>query len=129
MSRCVLSCRGRLPSQPLYTRLGLGESVLGYKDSFLVLVLPCTPSCAFHISRGLLRRCLIGPVVGLWRLPRGPSIFIRTGYPHTQESWGHPLISSPRVPGGLEESCRDSNPSSFAFICAARLRVVGSFAM
>src|ERR1041385_6834898 len=54
MSRCVLDCSGRLPSQPLYTRLGLGESVLGYKDSFLVLVLPCTPSCAFHTSHGLL---------------------------------------------------------------------------
>src|SRR3954466_219359 len=43
-----------LPSQPLYTRLGLGESLLDYRDSFLVLVLPCVPSHAFHISRGLL---------------------------------------------------------------------------
>src|ERR1041385_7426702 len=66
MSRCVLSCPGRLPSQPLYTRLGLGESVLGYIDSFLILVLPCTPSCTFLVSRGLLRRSLVAPLVGLW---------------------------------------------------------------
>src|SRR3954468_13790982 len=32
-----------------------------------------------------------------------------------------------RVPGGLEESRRDSKSSSFAFICAARLRIAGSF--
>src|SRR3954462_12586338 len=79
MSRCVLCWPGRLPSQPLYTRLGLGESVLGYKDSFLVLVLPCTPSCAFHTSCGILRQCLVGPIVGLSWLPSGPSVFIRTG--------------------------------------------------
>src|ERR1043165_7965582 len=54
----MLRCPRRLPSQPLYTRLGLGESTLGYRDSSLTIVLPCTPSYAFHISRGILRRCL-----------------------------------------------------------------------
>src|ERR1041385_3103478 len=62
MSRCVLCSCGRPPSQPLYTRLGLEESVLGNKDGFLVLVLPCTPSCTFHVGPGLLRRCLVGPI-------------------------------------------------------------------
>src|SRR3954465_2812587 len=31
---CVLNLFRHLPSQALYTRLGLGESVLDYKDSF-----------------------------------------------------------------------------------------------
>src|SRR3954469_3508676 len=31
-------------------RLGLGEFVLGYRDSFLTLVLSCTPSRAFRIG-------------------------------------------------------------------------------
>src|SRR3954466_14468132 len=101
----------RLPSQPLYTRLGPGESVLGYRDNSLIPVLHCTPSCAFHIIRGLLRRCLEWASHGPIGAPCGPSVFIRTTYPHTRESWGHPLVSSRRVPGGLEESRRDSNPS------------------
>src|SRR4051812_33536636 len=121
----MIRCLRCLPSQPLYTRLGLGESILGYKDRFLTLVLPCTPSCAFHISRGLLRRCLERTSRGAIGTPCGPFVFIRTRYPHTQESWGHPLVSSPRVPGGLEESRRDSNPLSLVFTCVARLRVVG----
>src|ERR1041385_8489326 len=103
----------RLPSQPLYTRLGLGESVLDYRYSFLTLVLPCAPSHAFHISRGLLRRCLEWTSRGPVEASSEPPVFIHTRYPHTQESWGHPLVSSPRVPGGLEESCRDSNSSLF----------------
>src|SRR3954468_20267254 len=86
-------CPGRLPSQPLYTRLGLGESILGYRDSFLTLVLPCTPSCAFHIGRGILRRCLGWANRGPTGAPCGPSAFICTRYPHTQESWGHPLVT------------------------------------
>src|SRR3954464_5537045 len=84
----------RLPSQPLYTRLGLGESVLGYRDSFLTLVLHCTPSCAFHIGRGLLRRCLEWASREAISTPCGPSVFICTSYNHTQESWGHPLVTS-----------------------------------
>src|SRR3954471_732539 len=114
------------PSQPLYIRLGLGESVLGYRDDFLTLALPCTPSLDFHIGRGLLRRYLGWASRGPIDAPCGPSVFIRTRYPHTQESWGHPLVSSPRVPGGLEESHRDSISSPFTIICAARLRVAGS---
>src|SRR3954467_9261875 len=84
------------PSQPLYTRLGLGESVLGYRDGCLILALPCTPSLDFHIGRGLLRRCLEWASRGLVTASSGPSIFVRTRYPHTQESWGHPLVTSPR---------------------------------
>ena len=67
------------PSQPLYTRLGLGESVLGYRDDFLTLALPCMPSCAFHIGRGLLRRCLGWASHGPIGAPCGPSVFIRPG--------------------------------------------------
>src|SRR4051812_35354012 len=92
-------------------RLGLGESALGYRDSFLTLVLHCTPSCAFHIDHGLLRRYLEWASHGPIDAPCGPSVFVHTRYPHTQESWGHPLVSSPRVPGGLEESRKDSNLS------------------
>ena len=111
-SRLNVGCLGRLPSQPLYTRLGLGESVLGYRDDFLAVALPCTPSLDFHIGRGLLRQCFEWASRGTIDAPCGPSVFIHTRYPHTQEWWGHPLVSSPRVPGGLEESRRDSNPSS-----------------
>src|SRR4051812_21401092 len=81
------------PSQPLYTRLGLGESVLGYRDDFLTLALPCTPSLHFHIGHGLLRWCLEWASRGPIDVPSGPSVFICTRYPHTQESWGHPLVS------------------------------------
>src|SRR3954462_4649414 len=94
----------RLPSQPLYTRLGLGEAVLGYKDDFLTLALPCTPSCAFHIGCGLLRQSLGWASRGPIGAPCGPSVFICTRYPHTQESWGHPLVSRlgpPVVPGAI----------------------------
>ena len=42
--RLDVGCPRHLPSQPLYTRLGLEESVLGYIDSFLTLVPSCMPS-------------------------------------------------------------------------------------
>src|ERR1041385_6503958 len=54
MSRCVLSSSGRLPSQLLYTRLGLGESVLGYRGSFLVLFLPDRKSTRLNSSHGYI---------------------------------------------------------------------------
>src|ERR1044071_2040600 len=50
----------------------------------------------------------------------------RTRYPHMQESWGHPLVSSPRVPGGLEESRRDSNTSIRRLYARFQPRVAGS---
>src|SRR3954471_4061216 len=66
------------------------------------------PSLDFHIDRGLLRRCQEWASRGPVEASSGPSVFVCTRYPQTQESWGHPLVSSPRVPGGLEESRRDS---------------------
>src|ERR1043165_876183 len=81
------------PPQPLYARLGLAESLLGYRDDFLTLALPCTPSLDFHIGRGLLRRCLGWASRGPTNAPCGPSVFICTSYPHTQESWGHRLVT------------------------------------
>src|ERR1041384_3622721 len=40
---------------------------------------------------------------------------------------GSPLISSPRVPGGLEESRRDSSTFiRLSFVCAVQPRVAGS---
>src|ERR1041385_9024668 len=51
----------------------------------------------------------------------------RTRYPHVEESWGHPLVSSPRVPRGLEESRRDSSTSiCWLFVCTVQPRVAGS---
>src|SRR3954463_14189321 len=51
----------------------------------------------------------------------------RTRYPRGEESWGHPLVSSPRVPGGLEESRRDSSTSICrSFVCAVQPWVAGS---
>src|SRR3954471_4479326 len=85
------------------------------------------PSLDFHIDRGLLRRCQEWASRGPVEASSGPPVFVYTRYPQTQESWGHPLVSSPRVPGGLEESRRDSNSSPFTFICAARLRVADIF--
>ena len=92
---CRLDVLRRPPSQPFYTRLGPGESVLGYMDDCLILALPCTPSLDFHIGRGLLRRCLEWANHGAIDAPREPSVFVCSRYPHTQESWGHPLVSSP----------------------------------
>src|SRR3954468_9562938 len=74
--------------------LGLGASTLGYRDDFLTLAFPCTPSLDFHIGRGLLRRCLRWASRGPIDAPCGPFVFICTRYPHTQESWGHPLVSA-----------------------------------
>ena len=106
----------RPPSQPLYTRLGLGEYVSGYRDDCLILTMPCTPSLDFHIGRELLCRCLEWASRGPVKASSRPPVSICTRYPHMQESWGHPVVSNLRVPGGLEESRRDSN-SSFFYYC------------
>src|SRR3954471_15534822 len=83
---CRLDVLRRHPSQPLYARLGLGESVLGYWDDCLILALPRTSSLDFHIGRGLLRRCLEWASRGPTEASSGPSVSICTRYPHTQES-------------------------------------------
>src|SRR4051812_33734654 len=66
-----LDVLSRHPSQPLYTRLGLGESDSGYKDDCLISLCLGRQVLTSMLVADSYADALCGPVVGLSRLPAG----------------------------------------------------------
>src|SRR3954462_13174006 len=122
-----MRCPRRLPSQPLYTRLGLGESALGYRDGFLTLALPCTPSRAFHVGRGLLRRCFRWASRGPIGAPCRPAGCIRASILTRRSRGVTPSSVAPECLGDSKSRAGTRISHCFIIVGTTWLQVADSF--